>query len=388
MDKAPPGLVEHVLGLARKEALHVLRSRRELALILAMPGVLTFLFGYAFEVGQVKDVRTAVVDEDGSALSQRIVAAIGRDDVFSEVPAALSPSKARQAMDRDRFLVVIRIPEGTQRIARSTGRAPIEVKLSGIDTNSAPAALRALTRIVMEENAKLLALRLGRLGLDGEDLETTLRPLDLDAEVLYNPTFRFINYVMPGIIGLILQLLTVGLMAGSLTREKELGTFEAILASPVRPLALLLGKTLPYAVVSLFEVATVLSIARYGFSVSLGPRLLPALVLAVLFVLATLATGLLISTLTHTQAQSLQVTVFYTLPAFMLSGALAPLNVMPENVRVVSWLFPLTYFCRGFRDVSLKGLALPDVWRDATLLLVYSFAAIAAARALIRKRLE
>ena len=384
--KRPPTFASHLGAVARKEALHILRSPRELVLILVMPGLLTFLFGYAFEVGEVRGIATLVVDEDGSSLSKRWIEAMRRDPTFTVEEGSVTVEAAKTAMDRDRYQVVVRIPAGTERRARGMGSAPVTVTLSGIDTVSGPTAMRSLTRIGMEEGGKLLALRMARLGLDSPDLAQTLRPVSLEFDVRYNPSFRFIRYVMPGILGLILQLLTVGLMAGAITREKELGTFEALLASPVRPLALLLGKTLPYFAVSLLEVGTILAIARWGFGVSLGRSAVSALGLTLLFVVASLATGLLISTLTRTQGQSMQLTVLYCLPVFMLSGAYAPLNIIPPDVRWISWLFPLTYFCRAFRDLSLKELALLDVGRDVGLLAVYIVLAIVASGKLIRKR--
>lgn len=385
--KGRPRFVEHMRSIGRKETLHILRSPMELVVILLMPGFLTFLFGYAFEVGEVRQIRTLLVDEDGGGLATRIAAAMASDETFRVTREKATAAEARLLMDRDRYHVVVRIPAGTERLARGEGSAPVEVMLSGIDTVSAPTAIRALSQLLAVESAKLLALRLARAGLDAPDLATALQPLAPRFDVRYNPKLRFINYVMPGVIGLILQLVTVGLVAGALTREKELGTFEAILASPVRPLALLLGKTIPYLLVSLFEVATVLTIARAGFHVSLGGRAFEAMLLTLLFVLAALATGIFISTVTSSQAHALQATVFYCLPVFMLSGAYAPLNIIPEDVRLVSWLFPLTYYCRAFRDMSLKGLGLGDVWLDVALLAAYTVAAFGAARQLLEKRL-
>lgn len=383
-----PRISMQVAAIAEIELLHVLRNPRELLLILAMPGVLTFLFGYAFEVGEVKHVRTAVVDDDRSALSLRVARAMELDETFRVTHETFDEQGARRAMDEDRYMVVVRLPAGLAKRAASTGGAPVPVAVSGIDTDSGPTALRSLTRILAEEGLRLTATRLARVGLDGADLAGTLRPILPRVTVLYNPSFRFINYVMPGIIGLIVNLLTVALVASALTREKELGSFEALMASPVGPGALLAGTSLPYVLVSFFEVAMVLLIARLFFAVSLGPRLLPALAVCALFVLAAIATGMVIGALAHTHAQALQVTVFYTMPAFLLSGALAPTAIMPDPVRYIGWAFPLTFFCHAFRDVSMKGLPLLELGGDLIPLVAHGTLLLLVARLLLARRLR
>jgi ABC-2 type transport system permease protein len=173
---------------------------------------------------------------------------------------------------------------------------------------------------------------------------------------------------MPGVIGLTLQLLTVMLMAVSITRERERGTLDQIMVTPIRRAELILGKLTPYLGVSLLNVVTILIVADRWFNVPVRERLPLLLGLCVLFVITSLATGLLISAVSRSQFQAIQIAVFYVLPVFMLSGAYAPIEAIPETIRPVSYLFPLMYFCRAVRAVTLRGAGFFLVWRDLAIL--------------------
>jgi ABC-2 type transport system permease protein len=173
---------------------------------------------------------------------------------------------------------------------------------------------------------------------------------------------------MPGVIGLTLQLLTVMLMAVSIPRERERGTLDQLMVTPIRRAELILGKLTPFVGISLLNVATILFVADRWFNVPVRERLPLLLALCVLFVLSSLATGLLISTVSRSQFQAIQIAVFYVLPVFMLSGAYAPIEAIPGSIRPVSYLFPLMYFCRAVRAVTLREAGLLLVWRDMVIL--------------------
>jgi ABC-2 type transport system permease protein len=173
---------------------------------------------------------------------------------------------------------------------------------------------------------------------------------------------------MPGVIGLTLQLLTVMLMAVSIPRERERGTLDQLMASPISRAELILGKLLPYFGISLVNVATILLVADRWFGVPVGKNLTLLLALCALFVLSSLATGLLISAVSRSQFQAVQIAVFYVLPVFMLSGAYAPIEAIPDYIRPISYLFPLMYFSRAVRAVTLRGADLFQVGSDLAIL--------------------
>jgi len=187
----------------------------------------------------------------------------------------------------------------------------------------------------------------------------------LCATLLFAPLFRAGLAPLPG---LTLQLLTVMLMAITIPRERERGTLDQLLVSPITRTELILGKLLPYFGISVLNVATILVVADRWFEIPVANRLPLVLLLCCLFVLTSLATGLLISAVSRTQFQAVQIAVFYVLPVFMLSGAYAPIEAIPDYIRPISYLFPLMYFSRAVRAVTLRGAEFDQIWQDVTVL--------------------
>jgi ABC-2 type transport system permease protein len=195
-----------------------------------------------------------------------------------------------------------------------------------------------------------------------------IRPVYVQSEIRYNPGRQYLSYVMPGVIGLTLQLLTVMLMAITIPRERERGTLDQLMASPITRTELILGKLLPYFGISVLNVATILFVADRWFGIPVAAQLSLLLLLCCLFVLTSLATGLLISAVSRTQFQAVQIAVFYVLPVFMLSGAYAPIEAIPDYIRPISYLFPLMYFSRAVRAVTLRAADFNQIWQDVVIL--------------------
>ena len=208
----------------------------------------------------------------------------------------------------------------------------------------------------------------------------------IQSKFLYNPKTRFIDYVVPGIIGLILQLLTVTLMACTIARERESGTLYQLMVTSLRRGEIVIGKILPYLAVSIFLIVVILALAWWHFEVRFYG--MPALaVICFLFLLCSLGLGLLISAISRTQTQAIQFSVFFLLPVFVLSGAFAPLDQLPKFIRYVSELFPLTHFCRAFRLVNMYHASVAFYAVDLVVLLAGALITFAGAAYLL-KRIE
>ncbi len=179
-----------------------------------------------------------------------------------------------------------------------------------------------------------------------------MTPWDVKIETLYNPNLLFIDYVVPGIVGLILQLITVTLIASAITREREVGTLSQLMVTPLRQTEIVIGKVMPYLVISMFLIASTILVGSLHFGVKFHQPLLLSIT-CFLFLLFSLGLGLLISAFSRTQTQAIQISIFVLLPVMLLSGAFAPLSQLPRPVRIVSEFFPLTHFCRAFRNVNL-----------------------------------
>jgi ABC-2 type transport system permease protein len=380
-----------ILTIAYKEFVHVWRDRRVLALIIVLPPFFTFVFGHAFEIQSIRDVNTIFYNDDGSPLSQKLADLLhGKDVLGTILEASDDPKKDRK--DIDNLLKSIREtftwkewqgnPEGRVDLIRSGVQAaivipkgwgkaiqdgaPISLRLilDGTDTNTAPAVEQQVRAILemfqINERMEVIKNLPGDIIEMGEKLSpqtqnsftSSMKPWGVQSDILYNPDLLFIDFVVPGIIGLILQLLTVTLIASTITREREVGTLSQLLVTPLRQAEIVIGKVIPYLLISAFLIAETIAVGYLHFGVTFRNPVLLTLV-CLLFLLFSLGLGLLISAFSKTQTQAIQFSFFFLLPVLMLSGAFQPLELLPGVVRAFSELFPLTHFCRAFRSVNL-----------------------------------
>ena len=358
-----------VIGhVARKEIRQILRDRRSLVLILVMPIVLTFLFGKALETGELRDIPSVILNLDGSPESNVIVTAFSTYDEVRIEREVATQEEAQDLLAHGKIKAAIIIPKGFMGQIEAGEEAQLQLLLDGTDNNSAPIVEGVAQRVIQRYNTERAIKGLWARGVRPDRGLRLIRPVYVQSEIRYNPGRQYLSYVMPGVIGLTLQLLTVMLMAITIPRERERGTLDQLMASPITRTELILGKLLPYFGISVLNVATILFVADRWFGIPVAERLPLLLLLCCLFVLTSLATGLLISAVSRTQFQAVQIAVFYVLPVFMLSGAYAPIEAIPDYIRPISYLFPLMYFSRAVRAVTLRAADLAQIWQDVTVL--------------------
>jgi ABC-type multidrug transport system permease subunit len=384
-------------SVAYKEFLHIYRDRRVLLLLLILPPLFTLLFGHAFENTELTDVPALLIDRDNTPRTQRFIDLISKDKTFRW---------KRQGPDftRESDLLVngvkasLVIPAGWSDSLSKGDPKPVPLYLDGSDTNTATALEGAVQQNLGKFQAGERDLIVESLPEDVIELGKKL-PVDIrkqfvslmtawsaEAKNLYNPRSRFIDYVVPGIIGLILQLLTVTLMACTIARERESGTLYQLLVTSLQRGEIVIGKILPYLVVSIVLILVVNLVTLLHFQV---PFYEPAVLglICLLFLLCSLGLGLLISAFSHTQTQAIQFSVFFLLPVFVLSGAFAPLEQLPDAIRYVSELFPLTHFCRAFRLVNMYHAGPAFYFIDLIVLLAGAIITFVGAAVLL-KRIE
>src|ERR1700752_706022 len=267
--------------------------------------------------------------------------------------------------------------------------------LDGSDTNTAPAVQALLQQALgifqLNERYELIKNLPEQVVDLGEQLSpqtqhefsSSLTPWEFDTKILYNPKLLFVDYVVPWMFVLILQLFTVTLIASTITREREVGTLSQLLVTPLRQSEIVIGKVLPYLVISMFLIASTIAVGNLHFGVKFHEPVLLT-VTCFLFLLFSLGLGLLISAFSRTQTQSIQISVFTLLPILLLSGAFAPLEQLPRAVRICSELFPLTHFCRAFRSVNLYSADLGYIAGDLLFLAIGSALTCAGATYLLR----
>lgn len=384
--------MRNIYYLALKEFLHLVRDRRTLAFLILMPSVLTVIFGYAIGSPRVTGIHTRIVDRDGGRIAEEYLEAMEGSITFKpelvEDATEADVAEAEEALRRDDISAFVVIPEGLSDAVEGGGSGSVRAVVDASDTFTAPSVLRELGATTVQQNAFLAAERLRRDGR-ASDVEEGLKqvsPISLDTEMRFNPELKSQNFVMPGVIGLILQLLTVIVMATSIARERERGTMEQLAVTPLSPAEIFVGKLLPYFFLALLDTVNVMLLAWLLFGVSLQGHFTVVAALVVVFVLGSLGIGQLISVVSRNQSQAVQLAVFYILPAFVLSGAFTPIETQPEGVRPIAYCFPLTYFCHGFRAALLRQATLFDVRWDLAAMAVFVLLTFGTSVLLLRVR--
>ena len=389
------GSLRAIASVAVKEFLHIWRDRRIVVLILLLPPLFTLLFGYAFEVGELSHVRTLLRDDDQSETSRKLTDFLATKETFAFQNDA-SSAKAEPDLLRARVDAALIVPVGWGTGLKSGEPVPLRLVLDGTDTMTAQQVEGLLQKHLGEFQIESRQDMIDNLPPEvfemGEKLPVEVRkqfvsamePWTVQSEIRYNPGLRFIEYVTPGIIGLILQLLTVTLMACTITREREAGTLSQLMVTSLRRWEIVLGKVLPYLGVSLLLIGMTIAVAHFHFHVAFHQPLVLA-VICLLFLLCSLGLGLLISAFSATQTQAIQFAVFFLLPVFPLSGAFAPLEQLPASIRFLAQTFPLTHFCHAFRMINLRDAGLSFIAGDLVFLLLGALVTCGGAAFLLRR---
>ena len=352
-----------IASVARKEFLHIARDRRVLILLITLPPIFTLVFGHAFEAGEMKDVPSVLTDADATPRSQRFVEKITANTTFRwriQPPGG----DVDQDLLHQGVQAALVIPAGWSEGLTNGKPIPLQLYLDASDTNIAPQLLGSVQETLGEfqlgERQEMIDALPEEVFTLAEQIPVEVRkqfvsamePWSIDKKLLYNPKERFIDYVIPGVIGLILQLITVTLMASTIARERESGTLFQLMVTALRRSEIVIGKVLPYLVISSVLILVIAALAGWHFGVEFHQPAVLALICFV-FLLCSLGLGLVISAVSRSQTQAIQFSVFFLLPVFVLSGAFAPLEQLPAGIRWISELFPLTHFCRAFRLVNL-----------------------------------
>ena len=384
-----------IASVAYKEFLHIYRDKRVLVLLLTLPPIFTLIFGHAFESGEMKGVPSVLINRDNSERAQRFVDTLMANETFKwrqKTPA--EGSEADLLHLHARASVVI--PEGWGESLLGEEPKPLQVYLDGSDTSTSDVLEGGLHQSLgdfqMNERQFVIDALPEEVFEMGRQLPVEVRkqfvslmePFDFKASVLYNPRERFIDYVVPGVIGLILQLITVTLMASTIAREREAGTLYQLMVTSLRRTEIVIGKMLPYLAISILLVAMIFALTAWHFDVNFNSWGALAL-LCLLFLLCSLGLGLLISAFSRSQTQAIQFSVFFLLPVFILSGAFAPLEQLPKGIQYAAEIFPLTHFCRGFRLVNLYDAPASFYAGDMAVLLVGAVITFVGAALLLRR---
>ncbi|MEP6709960.1 MAG: ABC transporter permease [Verrucomicrobiota bacterium] len=369
-------VIQAISSVAYKEFIHIYRDWRILVLLLILPPVFTLIFGHAFEQTESSDVPALLENADHTPASQRFVDQLITNRTFKW---KLTTMGGQPDLLKEDVYAALIIPPGWGESLKNGNPIALPLYLDGSDTNIASELEGRVQQSLgdfqkMERDEMIEALPSEVLDLAKKlpvevrkQFVSAMTQWSVKSKVLYNPKQRFIDYVVPGIIGIILQLLTVTLTACTIARERESGTLYQLMVTSLRRGEIVIGKILPYLAISILLILVVILVAGWHFHVKFHQHLSLAII-CLLFLLCSLGLGLLISAFSRTQTQAIQLSVFFLLPVFVLSGAFAPLEQLPRSIRFLSECFPLTHFCRAFRLVNLYRAAPSFLTGDLTFL--------------------
>ncbi|MEK7214117.1 MAG: ABC transporter permease [Chloroflexota bacterium] len=353
--------MHRVLAVIRKEFIQIRRDRRTLAMVLVLPVMQLLMFGYAINT-TVDHIPVVVFDQSQSPASRALIAGLEHSGYFDVVGEELDAEQMRRTIDRGAAHAGFIIAPGFARDVLAGRPGQVQVVIDGSDPNYAQTVVFAAGAVGQARSAQLLAERLQSLGRGGGAAAATL--IDVRPTVLYNPGMRSVTFMIPGLIGIILQFQALILTTFALVRERERGTLEQLLVTPIKPWELMAGKLAPYVVLAFANITVALAVGVLWFQVEFAGSLLLFLGLSLVFLAGTLGTGLFISTISQTQGQAMQSAVFLMLPAMLLSGFVFPREAMPLPLHDVGYLLPLTYFLKIVRGIILKGVGLDELWGD------------------------
>jgi ABC-2 type transport system permease protein len=372
-----------LMALIRKEFIQIVRDPRTLALTFIFPIVMLLLLGYA-ATNDVKNVPLAVFDQDGSAESRSLLDAFRAADYFRLDFSVSSEEEIRALIDSNQARAGIIIPPGYgAKIVGGRG-AQVSLVLDGSDPTVAGPALAAANQIALAHATQIMSERLARRGQSS----AVKSPFEVRTQVWYNPALVSAYYIVPGLIGMILQFLTTLLTASSIVRERERGTIEQLIVTPLRPWELVVGKIVPYVIIAFYDTLEVLAVGVLLFNVPINGNLALLLGLSALFLVTTLGIGLLISTIAQTQQEAILTTMFTIMPSIFLSGFFFPLAAMPVVLQWASYAIPLRYFLIIARGIVLKGVGIEALWPEVVALSIFAVVVMGAAAARFRKRLD
>ena len=364
----------------RKEFIHILRDPRTLAMMLVMPVIELVLLGYTATT-DIRHLHVAVYDADRTAQSRQLINAYNASDYFKISNYVQNEGEMATLLDRGDIRAGLVIPAGYGDNLVKGATAQVAFVIDGSDPSVATTAFAASQSVGQAFNTQIIQQR---LGID----VTSLGGVDVRPRVWYNPDLRSANYMIPALIGLILQFLTILFTAQTIVREREQGTIEQLVVTPIKAWELVVGKLIPYVAIAFFDLAEVLVIGVLWFDVPMHGSLVLLAGESFLFLLTTLGLGLFISSSAKTQQEAFLIAMMINLPGIFLSGFFFPLEAMPPLFQAISYLIPLRYMLIILRSIVVKGVGL-DAFSDQTAaLVIFAVVIMTAASLRFKKSLE
>lgn len=365
--------------MVRKEFIQLFRDRRNRPILVMAPLIQLLVFGYVVNY-DIKDIRVALVDQSRTRESRLLTDAFTAGGIFRITHLPGSPGELEGLLLAAKVDMAIKIPPDFKSRIQRGETAEIQILADGGMSNMASVRIAYATTIIDRFNAALIK------ELYGQDLK--YGRIDGRIRTWYNPNIDSQHFFVPGIVAFVVMLISLLLTSIAIIKEREAGTMEQLIVTPLKPVELIIGKTIPYTLIAIGQMAMITLLALYWFEVPLAGSTLSLLLATCIFLLSTLGIGLFISTVSKTQQQAMMTTFFFILPIFMLSGFVFPIANMPTVVQWLTYLNPLRYFLVIIRGIFLKGVGLEILWPQYAALTVLGIAVFTGAVGRFRKRLD
>ncbi len=369
--------IERIKQIVIKEFIHVFRDKKLRFFLFAPPLIQIILFGYAVTM-DVNSISTAFLDLDKSYESRELMRRFEASGYFTTKHTPASIEEIKDLLDRGKVLCAVQINRGFGKDLKKGVPTEVQVIVDGTYSNTALIAQGYANRIIGEFALDSMKPAIGVSGA----------AIDLRATAWYNPDLKSRNYYVPGVIATVILIIALMLTSMAVVREREVGTMEQLMVTPIMPFELMLGKTIPFAVIGLVDMLLVTIMGIFWFDVPIQGSLLILLAGTVIYLLSVLGTGLFISTVSKTQQQALMASMLFVMPAILLSGFAFPIESMPDVFQYVTYLNPLRYFLVIIRGVFLKGVGLDILWPQMLILLLIGCVVMALSALRFRKRMN
>ncbi len=373
-----------ILTIIKKEMFQFRRDPKMLAITFVAPVLQLLVLGFAANL-DVDNVKLIMLDYDKSSLSRELTEKFTGCNNFELVSQAQDYNDVVEHIDKGKALLAVVIPRGFETAIESRRNAPLQVILNASDGNTASIAGGYAAGVIGGFSKNIAAEYLDKSGIKIKPFGS----ITAVPRIWYNPYVKTRYFMVPAIVGLILSIVTLLLTSLAIVKEKEIGTFEQLIVTPIKPLQLILGKLMPFVLFAFISAIIVLTGMRFIFDIPVRGSIIFLFVSSFLYVLSTLGLGLFISTVSRTQQQAMLIAVFAVMmPMVFLSGFAFPLENMPDIIRAISVIIPLKYFLIILRGIILKGLGMAELWKESLILLVMGVSILLLSSMRFRKRLE
>lgn len=377
-------MARRINALLHKEFIQVLRDPLALILLIVLPVFLLFIFGYAINL-DVRNIPLAVYNLDRTEFARTLTDRFVTSGYFVLKKQLTAENEIARVLDSGEVKVVLKIPSDFQKDVLNGKSTPVQVIIDGTDSNTANIAMSYVKAILQAESMDVI-FRL--INTNGQITGTTIAPLDVRPNIWYNPELSSINFLVPGIIGIIIMVIGAIRMSISLVKEREKGTMESLMVSPLRPVELMIGKITPYILIVFIDLILIVIAAKLFFGVPFRGSILLFLALSFLFLGSALGCGLYISAIAKTSQVAWLIGFLTTiLPSIILSGFVFPIESMPRIIQFITYLIPVRYYLVILRGIILKGVGISVLYPQAAILLVFAVVTIFFSSLQFKKRL-